>query len=161
MRWPGAARREHHRQQERMRAETARRNAEEAARRAQQAQQDAMRRMMEQQQQQQQAMLTQQAEAYRKQAEATIEAGRLQIQELQNQRAQQQAATELQQRLAIQSQVSKARGGQQAALQIAPSAPTESTAGTAAFKRRGRRMQLAPIQTTAGINVPTGSTLNV
>jgi hypothetical protein len=157
----GAARRAHHRAQERMRAETALRNQMEAAQRARQAQEDAMRRMQEQAARAQQLMITQQAEAYRKQAEATIQAAQLQIKGFEEREERQRQATELQKRLATQAQVSSARGGAAASLTIAQSAPTESTAGTQAFKRRGRRQQLAPIQSTAGINVPSGSVLNV
>lgn len=157
----GAARRAHHRRMEQMRIETAQRNAREAAERQARAYADQMRRMQEEAAKQQQALMTQQAEAYRKQAEATIEASRMQIKALEDEREQQRQATELQKKLAIQSQVSERRGGQAASLKIAPSASAESTGGTQAFKRRGRRQKLAPIQTTAGINVPTGSTLNV
>ena len=84
----------------------------------------------------------------------------MQIKALEDEKLQQQKATELQQRLAIQSRGGQVRGGQQAALQIAPASDTSQMAGTQAFKRRGRT-KLAPIQTTAGINVPTGSVLNV
>ena len=157
----GAARRAHHRAQEEMRRQTAERNAREAAERARQAQEDAMRRMQEQAARAQQLMITQQAEAYRRQAEATIQAAQLQIKGFEEREERQRQATELEKKLAIQSQVSAARGGQAASMKIAQAAPTESTAGTQAFKRRPRRQKLAPIQTTAGINVPTGNTLNV
>ncbi len=110
---------------------------------------------------QQLAQLTAQSEAYRKEAESAIEAGKLRIAQLEDEELQRQKATELQNRLAIQSAASKARGQAQASLKIAPASQTAQTAGTAAFKRRGDRMRLAPIQTTAGINVPSGSVLNV
>lgn len=110
---------------------------------------------------QQLAQLTAQSEAYRKEATAAIEAGKLRIQQLEDEELQRQKATELQNRLAIQSAASTARGQMGAQLKIAPASQTAQTAGTAAFKRRGDRMRLAPIQTTAGINVPSGSVLNV
>ena len=110
---------------------------------------------------QQLAQLTAQSEAYRKEAESALEAGKLRIAQLEDEELQRQKATELQNRLAIQSAASKARGQAQASLKIAPASQTAQTAGTAAFKRRGDRMRLAPIQTTAGINVPSGSVLNV
>ena len=110
---------------------------------------------------QQLAELTSQSQAYRKEAEAAIEAGRLQISQLQDQELQQQRAAELQNRLAIQAQTSQARGAAQASLKIAPASQTAQTAGTQAFKRRRDQMRLAPIQTTAGINAPASSVLNV
>jgi hypothetical protein len=110
---------------------------------------------------QQLAELTSQSQAYRKEAEAAIEAGRLQISQLQDQELQRQKAAELQNRLAIQAQTSQARGAAQASLKIAPASQTAQTAGTQAFKRRRDQMRLAPIQTTAGINAPASSVLNV
>ena len=110
---------------------------------------------------QQLAELTSQSQAYRKEAEAAIEAGRLQISQLQDQELQQQRAAELQNRLAIQAQTSQARGAAQASLKIAPASQTAQTAGTQAFKRRRDQMRLAPIQSTAGINAPASSVLNV
>ena len=110
---------------------------------------------------QQLAELTSQSQAYRKEAEAAIEAGKLQISQLQDQELQQQRAAELQNRLAIQAQTSQARGAAQASLKIAPASQTAQTAGTQAFKRRRDQMRLAPIQTTAGINAPASSVLNV
>jgi hypothetical protein len=110
---------------------------------------------------QQLAQLTAQSEAYRKESTAALEAGKLRIAQLEDEELQRQKATELQNRLAIQSAASTARGQMGAQLKIAPASQTASTAGTAAFKRRGDRMRLAPIQTTAGINVPSGSVLNV
>ena len=157
----GAARRRHHRQQEEMRRQTAIRNQIEAAERARRAQEDAMRRMQEQAQRAQQLMISQQAEAYRKQAEATIQASQMQIKAFEERDEQRRQADALQERLAIQSQVSKSRGGQQASVQVAPSSKTEKTAGTQSFRRRRDQFRLAPIQSTAGINVPTGSALNV
>ena len=109
---------------------------------------------------QQLAELTAQSEAYRKEAEAAIKAGRLQIAQMEDADLQRQKAAELQNRLAIQAQTSQARGAAQANLKIAPASQTAQTAGTQAFKRRNQ-MRLAPIQTTAGINAPASSVLNV
>jgi hypothetical protein len=156
----GAAKRAHHRQQEQMRAETAARDAREAAERQAQAYADQLRRMQEQANAQFQRQLEEYQRGYQTQAEATIEAGRMQIAALEDERAQRQAATELQQRLAIQAGASQARGGAAASLKIAPSGDTASTAGTQSFKRRPRQ-RLAPIQSTAGINAPASSVLNV
>jgi len=157
----GAARRAHHREQERMRAETAARNAREAAQRQADAYADQLRRMQEQANAQFRAQLQEYQRGYQAQAEATIEAGRMQIKALEDERAQREAATELQKKLAIQASASQARGGKEASLTIGGASETTPTAGTQAFKRRPRRQKLAPIQSTAGINVPTGSTLNV
>ena len=107
------------------------------------------------------AQLTAESERYRTQAEDTIAKGQARIAELENEELQRQRATELQNRLAIQAQASQARGAQRAALQIAPASQTSRTAGTQAFRRRRDQFRLAPIQTTAGVNVPTGSVLNV
>ena len=156
----GAAKRAHHRQQEQMRAETAARNAREAAQRQADAYADQLRRMQEQANAQFQRQLQEYQRGYQTQAEATIEAGRMQIAALEDERTQRQAATELQQRLAIQAGASQARGGAAANLKIAPGGDTASTAGTQAFKRRPRQ-RLAPIQSTAGINAPASSVLNV
>ena len=156
----GSARRAHHRQQEQMRAETAARDAREAAQRQANAYADQLRRMQEQANQQFQRQIQEYQRGYQTQAEATIEAGRMQIAALEDERAQRQAATELQQRLAIQSSASQARGGAAASLKIAPGGDTASTAGTQGFKRRPRQ-RLAPIQSTAGINAPASSVLNV
>ena len=156
----GAAKRAHHRAQEQMRAETAARDAREAAERQAQAYADQLRRMQEQANAQFQQQLQEYQRGYQTQAEATIEAGRMQIAALEDERAQRQAATELQQRLAIQAGASQARGGAAASLKIAPGGDTASTAGTQSFKRRPRQ-RLAPIQTTAGINAPASSVLNV
>ena len=156
----GSARRAHHRRMEQMRAETAARDAREAAQRQADAYADQLRRMQEQANQRFQAQLQEYQRGYQAQAEATIEAGRMQIKSLEDQRAQQQAATELQKKLSIQGAASKARGGAQASLTIAPGGDTSSTAGTQGFKRRPRQ-RLAPIQSTAGVNVPANSVLNV
>lgn len=107
------------------------------------------------------AKLTQESEAYRKQAEQTIAEGQARVAELENQELQRQRAAELQNRLAIQAQTSQARGAAQASLKIGAASDTSRTAGTAAFKRRRDQMRLAPIQTTAGINAPASSVLNV
>ena len=156
----GSKKREHHRQQEQMRAETAARNAREAAQRQADAYADQLRRMQEQANAQFRQQLQEYQRGYQAQAEATIEAGRMQIAALEDERAQRQAATELQQRLAIQAGASQARGGAAASLKIAPGGDTASTAGTQSFKRRPRQ-RLAPIQSTAGINAPASSVLNV
>ena len=113
------------------------------------------------QQQMQIASLTKESEAYRAQAEKTIAEGQARVAELENEELQRQKATELQNRLAIQSAASKARGQAQASLKIAPAGQTPQTAGTQAFKRRRDRMSIAPIQSTAGINVPSGNILNI
>jgi hypothetical protein len=156
----GAARRRHHRQQEQMRRETAERNAREAHERAMRSQQEALERMRQEALEQNRQMIQEFQRSYQAQAEATIEAGRMQIQQMEDEKAQRAAADKLQQQLTIQSNVSKARGGQQASLQIAPQ-QTEKTAGTQAFRRRRDQFRLAPIQSTAGVNVPSGSVLNV
>lgn len=107
------------------------------------------------------AQLTKESEAYRQQAEKTIAEGKARVAELENVELQRQKAAELQNRLAIQAQTSQARGAAQASLKIAPASQTAQTAGTQAFKRRRDQMRLAPIQTTAGINAPASSVLNV
>ena len=157
----GAARRAHHRAQEQMRAETAARNAREAAERQRQAYADQLRQMQERANQQFRQQLQAYQRGYQAQAEATIEAGRMQIKALEDERAQREAATELQKKLAIQASASEARGGKAASLTIGDAQEVTPTGGTQAFKRRPRRQKLAPIQSTAGINVPTGNTLNV
>lgn len=156
----GAARRAHHRQQEQMRRDTALRNQMEAQQRAQQAQADALRRQQEQAQRAQQLMISQQAEAYRKQAEATIQAAQMQIKAFEDREERQRQAAELQEKLAIQSSISKARGGAAANLQIASASETSKTAGTQSFKRRARG-KLPVIQMKGGLNVPSSSTLNL
>ena len=107
------------------------------------------------------AKLTEQSEAYRKQAEQSIAEGQSRIAELENEDLQRQKATELQNRLAIQAASSQARGATQANLKIGAASDTSRTAGTSAFKRRRDQMRLAPIQSTAGINAPASSVLNV
>ena len=156
----GAARRAHHRRMEQMRIETAQRNAREAAERQQRAYADQMRRMQEESARQMQAVMTQQAEAYRKQAEATIEASRMQIQKFEEREEQQRQATELQKRLAIQAGASQARGGASADVQIAPASQAPQTAGTQQFKVRKQRL---PIKSAykSKVNVGQSSTLNV
>jgi hypothetical protein len=156
----GAARRAHHRREEQKRQEAAIRAAQEQARRQSQQYADQLRRMQEQANQQFQAQIQEYQRGYQTQAEATIEAGRMQIAALEDERAQRQAATELQQRLAIQAGASQARGGAAASLKIAPGGDTARTAGTQSFKRRPRQ-RLTPIQSTAGINAPANSVLNV
>jgi hypothetical protein len=104
---------------------------------------------------------TAQSEAYRKEATAAIEAGKLRIQQLEDEDLQRKKATELQNRLAIQAASSQARGATQANLKIGAASDTSRTAGTSAFKRRRDQMRLASIQSTAGINAPASSVLNV
>ena len=106
------------------------------------------------------AELTAQSQAYRKQSEEQLAAAQLKISQLEDEELQRQKATELQNRLAIQAASSQARGQASASLKIAPASQTASTAGTSAFKRRDLR-RLAPVQTTAGINVPSSNVLNV
>ena len=107
------------------------------------------------------AKLTEQSEAYRKQAEQSIAEGQSRIAELENEELQRQKTTELQNRLAIQAAFSQARGATQANLKIGAASDTSRTAGTSAFKRRRDQMRLSPIQSTAGVNVPASSVLNV
>jgi hypothetical protein len=102
---------------------------------------------------------TEQSEAYRKQSEEQLAAANATIANLSNEELQRQRAAELQNRLAIQAAASQARGMEAARLKIATAAP--QTAGTQAFKRRRDQVTMAPIQSTAGINVPTGSVLNI
>ena len=99
---------------------------------------------------QQLAELTSQSQAYRKEAEAAIEAGKLQISQLQDQELQRQKAAELQNRLAIQAQTSQARGGAQANLKIAPASQTAQTAGTQGFVRRSNQFGITRRSTSTG-----------
>ena len=105
--------------------------------------------------------ITKEADAYRKATEEKLALADQTIAKLSDAQEQQRLATELQNRLAIQAQSSQARGAAQASLKIAPASQTAQTAGTQAFKRRRDQMRLAPIQTTAGINAPASSVLNV
>jgi len=105
------------------------------------------------------AQLTEQSEAYRKQSEEQLAAANATIANLSNEELQRQRAAELQNRLAIQAASSQARGMAAPSLKIASATP--QTAGTQAFKRRRDQVTMAPIQSTAGINVPTGSVLNI
>ena len=105
--------------------------------------------------------ITKEADAYRKATEEKLALADQTIAKLSDAQEQQRLATELQNRLAIQAQSSQARGAAQASLKIAPASQTAQTAGTSAFKRRRDQMRLAPIQTTAGINAPASSVLNV
>jgi hypothetical protein len=105
--------------------------------------------------------ITKEAEAYRKATEEKLALADQTIAKLSDAQEQQRLAAELQNRLAIQAQTSQARGAAQASLKIAPASQTAQTAGTQAFKRRRDQMRLAPIQTTAGINAPASSVLNV
>ena len=107
------------------------------------------------------AKLTAQSEAYRKQSEEQLSAAQLKISQLEDEDLQRQKAAELQNRLSIQAAASQARGQAGAQLKIQGASPTTQTAGTSAFKRRRDQMRLAPIQTTAGINAPASSVLNV
>ena len=111
------------------------------------------------QQQLQIAQLNEQSEAYRKQSEEQLAAANATIANLSNEELQRQRAAELQNRLAIQAASSQARGMAAPSLKIASATP--QTAGTQAFKRRRDQATMAPIQSTAGINVPTGSVLNI
>ena len=104
--------------------------------------------------------LNEQAQTYRTQAEQIIAQGEAKVKELENADLQRQKAAELQNRLAIQAQTSQARGQAAPNLRIAQASQPPQTAGTQAFKRRDK-MSLAPIQSTAGINVPSGSVLNI
>ena len=105
------------------------------------------------------AQLTEEAQAYRTEAERIIGEAQATIANLSDEDLQRQRAAELQNRLAIQAAASQARGMEAARLKIATAAP--QTAGTQAFKRRLDQATMAPIQSTAGINVPTGSVLNI
>ena len=105
--------------------------------------------------------ITKEAETYRKATEEKLALADQTIAKLSDAQEQQRLAAELQNRLAIQAQTSQARGAAQASLKIAPASQTAQTAGTQAFKRRRDQMRLAPIQTTAGINAPASSVLNV
>ena len=156
----GAGRRRHHREQEEMRRRNAEINARRAHEEAMRRQQEALEQMRRDALEQNRQMIQEFQRSYQAQAEATIEAGRMQIQQMEDEKAQRAAADKLQQQLTIQSNVSQARGGKAASLQISPQ-QTERTAGTQAFRRRRDQFRLAPIRTTAGVNVPTGSVLNV
>ena len=105
--------------------------------------------------------ITKEAETYRKATEEKLALADQTIAKLSDAQEQQRLAAELQNRLAIQAQTSQARGAAQASLKIAPASQTAQTAGTQAFKRRRDQMRLAPIQSTAGINAPASSVLNV
>jgi len=115
---------------------------------------------------------------YRAETKAYMDAAQKQLQGTQNQMLQQQKAAELQRQLAIESQMysqkqaqqaqiqaerqaksSAERGGAQASLKIASN--SKQTGGTSAFKRRRDQMSIYPLQTTAGINAPARSVLNI
>ena len=113
------------------------------------------------QQQLQIAQLTKEAQEYRAQAEKTIGEAQAKIAELSNEELQRQKAAELQNRLSIQAQANAARGAMAPSLKIATGSQSPQTAGTQAFRRRKDQFAPAPIQSTAGINVPTGSVLNI
>ena len=102
-----------------------------------------------------------QYDTYRQQADKALAEAQAKAARLESEEYQRQQAAELQNRLAIQSQASKERGAAAATLKIAPDSQTSQTAGTSAFKRRRDQTTLAPIQTTAGINAPARSVLNV
>ena len=104
--------------------------------------------------------ITKEAEAYREATEKQLAEADKTIALLKDEGEQRRLAAELQNRLQIQAQASARRGQQQASMKIG-SAATPRTAGTQAFRRRRDQFRLAPIQTTAGVNVPTGSVLNV
>jgi hypothetical protein len=99
---------------------------------------------------QQLAQLTAQSEAYRKEATAALEAGKLRIQQLEDEDLQRQKAAELQNRLAIQAQASQARGAAQANLKIAPASQTAQTAGTQGFVRRSNQFGITRRSTSTG-----------
>ena len=120
--------------------------------------------------------LTEQFDAYRKESQAALDAANQKVAQMQSDMARQQSSaeqqrreTELQRQLAIQSQVyserqaqqSAERGGAQARLKIASDSRPDQAGGTSAFKRRRDRLSIAPLQTTAGINAPARSVLNV
>ena len=107
------------------------------------------------------AQLTKEAQEYRAQAEETIGEAQAKITELSNEELQRQKAAELQNRLSIQAQASAARGAMAPSLKIATGSQPPQTAGTQSFRRRKDQFAPAPIQSTAGINVPTGSVLNI
>jgi hypothetical protein len=107
------------------------------------------------------AELTKAAQDYRAQADEQIKAAEAKIAELSNEDLQRQKAAELQNRLAIQAQSSAARGGMAPNLRISPGSQTSKTAGTQAFRRRADQFQTTPIQSSAGVNVPTASVLNI
>ena len=102
-----------------------------------------------------------QYDTYRQQADQALAEAQAKAARLESEEYQRKQAAELQNRLAIQSQASKERGAAAATLKIAPDSQTSQTAGTSAFKRRRDQTTLAPIQTTAGINAPARSVLNV
>jgi len=107
------------------------------------------------------AELTEASEAYRAEAEKAIAAGQARVSELENEELQSQRAAELQNRLAIQSAASQARGQMGAQLKIKGASQIAQTAGTQAFRRRRDQFRMTPIQSTAGINVPASNVLNV
>ena len=94
--------------------------------------------------------ITKEAEAYRKEATAALEAGKLRIQQLEDEDLQRQKAAELQNRLAIQAQTSQARGAAQASLKIAPASQTAQTAGTQGFVRRSNQFGITRRSTSTG-----------
>ena len=94
--------------------------------------------------------ITKEAEAYRKEATAALEAGKLRIQQLEDEDLQRQKAAELQNRLAIQAQASQARGAAQANLKIAPASQTAQTAGTQGFVRRSNQFGITRRSTSTG-----------
>ena len=114
-------------------------------------------------------------EKYRAESKAYMDAAQKKLQDTQNEMLQQQKAAQLQRQLAIESQKysqqqaqiqaerqaksSAERGGAQASLKIA--SDSKQTGGTSAFKRRRDQMSIYPLQTTAGINAPARSVLNI
>ena len=110
---------------------------------------------------QRELQITKEAEAYRKATEEKLALADQTIAKLSDEQEQRRLAAELQNRLQIQAQASARRGQQQAQLQITGGTQAAQTAGTQAFKRRRDQMRLAPIQSTAGVNVPASSVLNV
>ena len=102
-----------------------------------------------------------QYDTYRQQADKALAEAQAKAARLESEEYQRQQAAELQNRLSIQSQASKERGSAAPTLRIGSDSQTSQTAGTSAFKRRRDQTTLAPIQTTAGINAPARSVLNV
>ena len=96
------------------------------------------------------AQLTKESEAYRKEATAAIEAGKLRIQQLEDEDLQRQKAAELQQRLAIQSAANVARGQAAGNLRIQPASQTAQMGGTQGFVRRANQFGMTRRSGSAG-----------
>ena len=96
------------------------------------------------------AALNKQAADYRKQAEEIIAQGQAKVKELEDADLQRQKATELQNRLAIQSAANQARGQAAASLQIRPAGQTSATGGTEGFKRRANQFGMTRRSASTG-----------